>query len=184
MRSFPPSTRKALHHFGTVIVDETPVIDLFCCAHPGDTATDGDKPTLRNIQKRFKKLSFLVHPDRCVTDRSSANKAMQKLTRAKEQAEREILFEEMENGEDASRLVPAALVFTLIPTSKEKLLELIINENEKNTRRRARFEENKMSSEAEESNNQSEETEKRKGREKWRSVAVVKKECKRKELRS
>lgn len=125
MRSFPPDTRKALHNFGTIIINETPLIDVFC-AHPGDTAEQMDKPNLDNIKRRFKKLSFLVHPDRCAWDLPSANNAMQKPTRAKEQTERVLCFDWMEDEEDVSSLVPATLPFILIPTTREKLLEVML----------------------------------------------------------
>lgn len=74
----------------------------------------------------------------------------------------------MENGEDASKFDSATLVFTLIPTSKENVLELMLRVDEKNSRRGASGEEEEMSFQAEEYKDQSEQTEnakrKREGR--------------------
>ena len=79
-RKMPSDTHQAIRHICTVECDVTPILDIFCMP-------DGDH-TFRSIQRNYRCLALLVHPDRVRhIEQSSGARYMQVVSRALEQAE-------------------------------------------------------------------------------------------------
>lgn len=119
MRPFPTTKAEALRHFSTIVVDETPLVDVFCVG-----------TSLVDIKRSYRKLALLIHPDQAgkIDPRGSA-RCMAVLSRAIELAKKEQEYDDLicsNHGVPPSKHfhVSSMILFTRAVTPHEQYIRL------------------------------------------------------------
>lgn len=113
LTAVPTNSRQALRHFGVVESDRTPLLRVF--------GIDDSSATIFAIRKMFRRLSILVHPDKCAFDTRGSERAIKVLSRAIAQAmgERDYASLIDNNDQGDAYEIDHFVLFSTVTTNRE-----------------------------------------------------------------